>query len=159
MAVDAAAATGSLRTLGAGGLQAAAGNHAHASAARSVVGGHITDNVSIPGATTKYTSLFGSVAFGSEVQVHAPWSRAGTFKSMRIYIRVAQGNSGTLVVTLRKNGANTALAVTVPISGAAGVYATTADVSIAQGDTVGIKIDNNAGVDSVLNGWSLEFEG
>ena len=65
----------------------------------------------------------------------------------RLYIRTssAQPGTGSLVVTVRKNGADTAITLTITAGGAAGTFTDLVNtVSFAAGDLLSIKIVNNA---------------
>lgn len=56
-----------------------------------------------------------------------------------------QPSSGSLVLTIRKNAADTALVITIPLSSTAGDYADNVNsVSVLQGDLISIKAVNNA---------------
>lgn len=56
----------------------------------------------------------------------------------------AAGHDGSVVMTLRKNGANTSITATIADNGAAGVYSDTAhSVTFAAGDLLSISIANN----------------
>lgn len=93
-------------------------------------------NVCYPNAfgwvTGELTALPG-VANGAST---TPWSVAGTFKSLTVTLRVAPGAGKSITFTLRVNGVDTALTVT--ISGASQVTAsdTTNTVAISPGDRV-----------------------
>lgn len=67
MAVDAAAATGSLRTLGTGALQSAVGNHTHAGGGGADISARVTHNVdqSIPNGTVT-TLAFNTESFDTD---------------------------------------------------------------------------------------------
>lgn len=68
---------------------------------------------------------------------------------MYIYMRTAQTGTGSLVFTLRKNGADTALTITVPAGGSLGVYSNTSNtVTYSAGDLISVSIVNNGSASS-----------
>lgn len=90
----------------------------------------------------------------SSSQVAMP--AAGTLSNFFLTSAAAQSSTGSLVLTLRKNGASTALAVTIPASGAAGTYSdTTHTVSVSAGDLLDIQITNNATSSSTIVGFTM----
>lgn len=91
-----------------------------------------------------------------------PITVAGTFRNMRVRIATAPGSGQSRSVTLYKNGAATALIVT--IAGAAGFSGenSTDEVTVVVGDTVAIRMDeSHPGVSGTPNSevvYCLEFE-
>lgn len=74
---------------------------------------------------------------------------AGTLHDMHLTITSTQPATGNLVATLRKNGIDTALSITIPANAAAGVYKnTTNSVSVAVDDKITWKIVNSSASDS-----------
>jgi hypothetical protein len=66
--------------------------------------------------------------------------------------------SGTLTITIRKNGTDTAVMATVPVSGAAGTYSSSTSVTVAAGDVITIKFVNAAtAVSAAVKGVTLEL--
>jgi hypothetical protein len=60
-----------------------------------------------------------------------------------------QPATGTLVISLRKNGADVPISVTVPAGATGGVYSDVNDTAdYAAGDVIDIKVINNAGAQS-----------
>jgi hypothetical protein len=86
--------------------------------------------------------------------------RAGVVKNFYLNTSSVQGNN-TFVITVRKNGAPTAVTVTIPTSGAVGTYSdTTHSVSFAAGDLLSIEYTNNAtggGSSAAINSISFEY--
>jgi hypothetical protein len=83
---------------------------------------------------------------------------AGTLKRLYIKTSSAQPGGGALTLTLRKNGADTVVVVTIAASGAAGTYSNTADtVAVAAGDLVSIKAVNADGVNvsAAIHQWAF----
>lgn len=71
--------------------------------------------------------------------------RAGVVRNLYIYLGSAQPASGSLVVTLRKNGVATALTVTIPAGSPSAPYSDTAHyVSVVAGDVLSWQFVNNA---------------
>jgi len=95
---------------------------------------------------TRYNSFDAQTMSTTELprQVAIPF--ACTLDKFYVTTTTAQPASGTLVVTIRKNSADTALTVTIPISTGAGtnVADTTHSVSFAAGDLLSISFVNNA---------------
>lgn len=115
------------------------------------------------GTVNTTTTIFGgpgSVSLSStENQRQTIIPKSGTLSKFYIQTNAIQGNN-TLVVTLRLNGVDTALVVTVPATSAAGVYSDlTHTVSATAGQLIGWKFTNNAN-DSQQNmgGISVLFE-
>jgi len=69
-----------------------------------------------------------------------------------------QPASGSLVFTIRKNGADTALVITLSAVTVAGTYSNTSDVvSFSAGDLISLKGVNNATTNSAgLIAWSIK---
>ena len=83
--------------------------------------------------------------FSTEAEVQLPVARAGTLTGISVRTRSAQDGGGSLVATLRVNGADTALVATVTAGGAAGTYADTGEaVAVALGDLLAIRLVNNS---------------
>lgn len=95
----------------------------------------------------------------NEAQRSIPMPYAGIVLNFRIYLASAQPASGALTIILRKNGVNTAGAITIPISAAAGVYSTTCNISYAAGDLLSWIFFNAATAASgQLAGLSAEYD-
>lgn len=97
------------------------------------------------GGTTQYSGFLSSANTTTESQVQWPATRAGTIKSARLITQSNGTCTGTFVATLRKNGVDTNISMTVPSGSFAQV--TDADtVSFAAGDLLSWKtICNTAG--------------
>lgn len=81
---------------------------------------------------------------GTESAVTMSAEYAMTITEIRIRTTNAQPASGSLVFTLRRNGADTALVLTLAANAVAGVYTATGSIAIAAGDLICMKIRNNA---------------
>jgi hypothetical protein len=123
---------------------------------RAVIAGSAND-ATVPASSTRYLGPGGQVGATEEV-VRAPLPYAGTVRNFRVQVE-AQPASGSLVLTVRKNGADTALTVTQAAGAAAALKAdTTNAVSFAAGDFLSVKAVNNAtGASAGLRGFSLEL--
>ena len=99
------------------------------------------------GATNYINS--GNTVNAAENNVKIPCGFAGTFTGISVYLSTAQPASGSLVFTLRINGANTALTFTIAAGSAAGVYSDLANtVAFTAGDTYNLSVLNNAAANS-----------
>lgn len=81
---------------------------------------------------------------GTETNVTMSAEYAMTITEIRIRTTGTQPASGSLVFTLRRNGADTTLVLTLAASSVAGVYTATGSIAIAAGDLICMKIRNNA---------------
>ncbi len=93
--------------------------------------------------TTTYFPIAGAIQpttdfTPTEAQAQIPIKTAGTFREMRFFVPTNTA-SVTSVVTLRKNGAGTALTANVT-SDATGWFAIVADVACASGDKFAIEV-------------------
>ena len=102
------------------------------------------------GAATPVTSFFaflGLTANTAENQRQIPVPYAVTFKNFFCFFGVgaSQPASGSLVLTIRKNGVDTAITITIPAGSSIGTYSdTTNSESFAAGDLISVKAVNNA---------------
>ncbi len=96
---------------------------------------------------------------GTENQREFPLPVGGTAKNFYFTTTTAQSGTGSLVLTIRKNGADTAIVITIAAGSAAGQFSDTTNTeSFAVGDTLSVKVTNNASVNSAAyNGASLAF--
>jgi len=84
---------------------------------------------------------------------------AGKFSKLRVKITNSSGMTTNLIITLRKNGANTALTVTIPAN-TDGSYNSVVDVFVINNDLVDISMNwqtNPAGA-YVEATWLLEYQ-
>ncbi len=81
----------------------------------------------------------GPYAFSSEAEVQTPLC-AGTLKKFVINVIANPYTEGSVVITIRKNGADTALTLTVGF-GDTGIYTIASDVAVADNDLIAVKID------------------
>lgn len=74
---------------------------------------------------------------------------AGTVGNLYVRTNSAQSGLGSLVITVRKNGADTAVTLTIAAGAAAATFSDVANtVSFAAGDLIGFKVVNNAAATS-----------
>jgi len=78
-------------------------------------------------------------------------------KNLYIATGSTQPATGTMVFTLRKNGVDTSLVVTIAANAVAGGYADNIDeVTFSAGDLLSLKSVNNAtGTSAELTSWSI----
>lgn len=119
-------------------------------------------NTSQGAGTTTYWAIIGGATPTNEAERQIIMPCAGTLKSFYVRNRTAQSTGGSLVFTVRKNGADTAITVTfVNADGAATTKSdTTNTVSVAAGDLINVKGVNNAAgsASAVIVGMSLILE-
>lgn len=115
--------------------------------------------VSIAASTTTF-SCPNSLSFNateSSRQIMMPL--AGSLFTLVIKTNTTQASDGTLTATLRINGVDTTLVITVPVNGVAAVYHdVTHTVTVAEGDLVSLKFINaSPTVNASMQNWSLCF--
>ena len=104
----------------------------------------------IPGAitpTTRFLVFLSLTTVATENQRQIPVPYAVTFKNFFCFFGVgaSQPASGSLVLTIRKNGVDTAITITIPAGTSSGTFSdTTNSVSFAAGDLISVKGVNNA---------------
>lgn len=119
--------------------------------------GSLNDNVNTsgcPGSSTKY-ARFGS-SFFQTTEHGIPIPVATTLSLLTVRLDGSQPADGSLVVTVRKNGVDTALTVTVSAAAGAGTYQdATHSVAFAAGDTYSLSIVNNGTTASPIRSYSF----
>ena len=111
------------------------------------------------GVATRYHSVAGTIGTGTTT-FQVPVPTACNFSNFYFRISSAQPATGTLVLTLQKNGVDTALTITIAAGSAAGNYTdNTNTVTFAAGDTWQLKIVNNATTSTALAGYSFKVSG
>ena len=98
----------------------------------------------IAASTTSYDALMGATRSTTEADCGFPLPIAGTLKRMLVHMIAAQDASGSIVVTIRKNAADTALTKTIVNGDGTGPFYNVNDVSVAKGDVLTVKMANNA---------------
>jgi hypothetical protein len=128
-------------------------NHNHTSS--DVIGWNLLQST-IAASTTVYLTPFQPNAGAANIGTKMPVD--GVLRNLYVTTQTAQPGSGTLVFTVQKNGVNQSLAVTVPAGGAAGTRSDTShSISMAAGDGLSLKVDNNAsGASAQIRAITLE---
>lgn len=107
----------------------------------------------VPGASDNYADLTGnfmaitgSFCLISGGDICETIAQTGTLKNFVINLNSNQPADGTLVLSVTKNlGADTALSITIPANGSAGIYSDTAHtISVTRGDILQVHIRNNS---------------
>lgn len=102
------------------------------------------DHVLIPASSTYYLPVGGIThAFTTEIQAQVPYNTSGVISGLYVY--VITNDLGASTVTLRKNGADTSLTVTVGASGTGASEDLTHTVTVAAGDKLSWKVVTGAG--------------
>jgi hypothetical protein len=104
----------------------------------------------VPGAATPTTRFvaflsLSTVALENQRQIPVPYNV--TFKNFFCFFGVgaSQPATGSLVLTIRKNGVDTAITLTIPAGSSIGTYSDiTNSVSFVAGDLISVKAVNNA---------------
>jgi hypothetical protein len=120
-----------------------------ASGAAVVSGGQsqlvTSHGVNVSPSTTSYIGISGS----STVEDYSTFCvapRAMTISNLYVRTSDAQHSGGSLVITIRKNGVDTALTLTIVANAAAGIFSnTTNSFTVVAGDVITIKAQNNSG--------------
>lgn len=86
-------------------------------------------------------------------------TRAGVLRNLYLRITTSQPATGSLVVTVRVNGANTAITFTIPASATAAVFSNLLNtVNVNAGDIISVQVQNNASASSgAVGAISLEL--
>lgn len=115
----------------------------------------------IPAAVTRYMGFAVANFSATEGPRQYFFSRAGTLRNLRVKTTTAQPGTGTLVITVRINGAATILTLTVAAGAAAGTFTDLVNApTFAAGDLVSLELVNNApaAVSAAINAVSFEVE-
>ena len=98
----------------------------------------------VAASTTNYVSPAGTIS-GTESFREVIMPEACTARDLHLITSATQSATGSYVVTLRKNGADTAVTLTVAAGAAAGTFTDTSNsVSFAKGDRADLALQNNA---------------
>lgn len=133
--------------------------------ATSTSGGSFVLSTGLLGTVGSTSTLYIPISFGfqsateSNCQVSMP--NGGTLSNFYFNTTTSQPGTGTLVVTVRKNGADTAVTATVSAGAGAGVFSDTShSFSYVAGDKLNIKVVNNASGNSAsINYFSSKVVG
>lgn len=102
----------------------------------------------IAGSTTNYLCIAGGTVASNATEANRQniVSTAGTVRNLYIATSTSQPSGGGLTFTLRKNGADTAITLTIAASAAAGTFSDTSNAfSVAAGDLLSLKAVNGSG--------------
>lgn len=107
----------------------------------------------LPSPVPAGATVFHSFGFGStnatEANKQLVMASSGNLEKFYVVTNTAQPATGSLVITVRKNGVDTALTLTIPSSAAAGVYSNTVNsISVSAGDLISISFSNSASTNS-----------
>lgn len=101
------------------------------------------------GATVYAAPFFGGSFNATEGNRQLTIKVAGTVGNLYVRTNSAQSGLGSLVITVRKNGADTAVTLTIAAGSAAATFSDVANtVAFAAGDLIGFKVVNNAAATS-----------
>ena len=111
-----------------------------------------------PSSTVYAPPMQSRASFSTEAARSAPWPTAGVLRNFLVVLSAAPAGGTSRTFTLRKNGADTALTVT--ISGSATTARLTGtDVAVAVGDLLAVQHTSSGSPVAATPQWSLEFEG
>jgi hypothetical protein len=145
-----------LTTTGSGGSATLVGStlnipqYAGAGSGTSFIVGLNATTVVAP-ATTNYTAITGGGYVNAANEFQRIYAMPQTCSLSRWYVRTSatQPASGSLVITLRQNQVDTALAITIAAGSVAGTYSNTAtSIAFSAGDLASVKVQNNAAANS-----------
>lgn len=128
--------------------------------ARHSFGGH-GNGATIAAAATNYAAIYGRALNAAETVSTIPIPYPGKVTKINAQILTAQPGTGSLVWTLRKNGVDQALSITFAAGAAANsIGLSSGSISYAAGDTISMKIVNNApaAVSAQIGAFNIEFD-
>ena len=79
-----------------------------------------------------------------------------TITDLWVRLNVAQPGTGTLVVTVRKNGVDTGLVLTIAAGAAIGSYGASGSEAFAAGDRISVKFTNNAAASAGIHSFAVK---
>jgi len=101
------------------------------------------------GATVYGVPFFGGTFNATETNRQLTIKSAGVVQKLYVRTNSAQSGLGSLVITVRKNSANTGVTLTIAAGAAAGTFTDVANTeSFAAGDVISFKVVNNAAATS-----------
>ncbi len=102
-------------------------------------------STNVPASSTYYIGAGGGVTNATENVQKSATGRNGTLKWALIKTSTTQAGTGSLVCTWRKNGVDTSVVITIAASSVAGIfYDNSNSFTSSAGDTIGVKVVNNA---------------
>jgi hypothetical protein len=103
------------------------------------------DHVLVPPGSTYYIPVGGILhCFTTDAPTQVPYNTSGTISALYAYV-IGNDTSGTSVLTLRKNGADTALTVAIGAAGTGAFVDNTHTVSVTAGDKLSWKLVTASG--------------
>jgi hypothetical protein len=140
------AGTGAIEEITVGaGLNLTSGSLTATGSGASIITTSFSGGLQVPASTTTFNAIGAITLNGTEANRKFVIPFAGTISRLFLVTTTTQSGTGSLVVTVRNNGVDTALTLTV---GAGAVAATFSDVSnsfsVAAGDLLSFKYVNNA---------------
>ena len=109
----------------------------------------LTTSLTLAGSSgDRFYTMQSSANSGTESAVTMSAEHAMTITEIRVRTTNTQPSTGSLVFTLRKNGVDTTLVLTIAANSAANVFTATGSIAIAVGDLICMKIRNNASTTS-----------
>lgn len=114
---------------------------------------------SVSASSTTFFNWGGTVTFTSEFARNWYVAQPGTVRNFYVTTGTAQPGTGSLVITLRKNGVDQTVAITIAAGAAAGNFSDTSNsFTVAAGDILVIKLVNSATAGSaLLLAWGVGF--
>ncbi|MCB7130355.1 MAG: hypothetical protein J3T61_12550, partial [Candidatus Brocadiales bacterium] len=98
---------------------------------------------------TSFYSLFNDVLNPAEIGIQIPWPIGGTFSKLYFRSQTTQSINGTFDVTLRVNGVDSALTLSVPTAALLGIFSDpTNSVVVVAGDLINLVGINNGSANS-----------
>lgn len=117
-------------------------------------------SATIAGGLTRYIQVTGGTPNATEDNMTSVVSDDGKIRWMYLRTSTAQSATGTLTITLRVNGADSSLALTLGAGAAAGLYSQTGiTVSVVAGDRITLKIVEGSGTSAAITGIGLLYHG
>jgi hypothetical protein len=117
-------------------------------------------NTGIAAGITAYAPILSTSSFQpteADRQMIMPYG--GTLKNLYFATSTMQPSSGNMVITIRKNGADTGLTYTLASGATAGTYSnTTNTVTFAAGDLISLQVVNNSAIESAkIISWAVQI--
>jgi hypothetical protein len=110
-----------------------------------VFGTHAVNGTVGAGATLYWTNRITGAGAGTLAQRQSTMSFAGTGNHLQVRTSTTQPVSGSLVITVQKNGVDTALVLTIAAGSIAGVYENTVNsFTFVDNDLISFKVVNGA---------------
>ncbi len=102
------------------------------------------NTATVPSSSTRYGAFGWTSLISDENTINFNMPCNATFKHFTVHVHTAQPSSGNMVITVRDNGSNTAMTLTVPSSGGVASYDDTHSVSVSAGHYISVGFVNNA---------------